>query len=213
MGMALRGVTHCYRCHKPLADNEFYICNHCKRAEKEEEEKEMMFLESDLPTEKELKNNTKKDIKNVLLNSPIGTEILTIDEEKYLKIGCHQYINIRNNKIVHTEFIEEKIDEVYIPTQRDIIKDERFEYEIKRLGSLALGYKIFIGRKANKDEIEIYMWNSNFTYRWIIASFEYNKETNSYDLKGNEHLKDVQDWIAFGTLVKEGFEILDDFID
>ena len=173
----------------------------------------MRFLESDLSTERELKQNTKKDIKNTLLNSPIGTRVLTVKEEEFLKIGCHQYINTKSNKIVHTDFIIEDIDEICMPQVMNVIKNERFDYEIKRLGRLVLGYKTFIGRKANEDEIEICMWDSDFTHKWTVASFEYNEKLNLYDLKGSAYLRNVQDWIAFGTLVKEGFEILDDFID
>lgn len=180
MGMALRGVTHCYRCHKPLADNEFYICNHCKKVEEEDKRKEGEC--------------------NMMLPSDFND----IDE----------YIKNEKKKMTFKDDLKQIIKSVLIEIKDESQKQQKGEKcEIKRLGKLALGYKTFVGREANEDEIEICMWDSDFTHKWTIASFEYDKETNSYNLEGSCYLRDVQDWIAFGTLVKEGFEILDDFID
>ena len=96
---------------------------------------------------------------------------------------------------------------------KEILRDEekletKYEYEIKRIGRLALGYKTYINRQAAKDEIEICMWDEGFTHRWTIASFEYNEKQDSYYLECSEYLVDVQDWVAFGALVTGGFKFL-----
>lgn len=82
------------------------------------------------------------------------------------------------------------------------------KYEIERIGVLALGYKTFLDREAREDEIEICMWDNDFTHRWTIASFDYNEKEESYYLVGSEYLVDIKDWNAFGKLVKKGYEIL-----
>lgn len=85
-------------------------------------------------------------------------------------------------------------------------------YEIERIGRLALRYKTFFGREAYADEIEICMWDEGFTHRWTIASFDYDIKKDSYYLVGNEYLVDIQDWSAFGKLVKRGYEKLNNII-
>ena len=43
MGMAMKGLTHCKECWKPLKDNEHYICNNCRKEEKEKTMSKKIF--------------------------------------------------------------------------------------------------------------------------------------------------------------------------
>ena len=198
MGMALRGVTHCYRCGTTLADNEFHTCKNCERIEKEEEEKEMRDLGSlcddyDERFNKEVENElNKKDVKKMVKSfKKAGTSISNKELEDLMR-----------------RIIQEELD-------RREKEDDKKDYEILRSGRLSLCYKTFIDRTGEEDEIEICMWDKKFTNRWTIASFEYEPEYNCYKLEScGERLNDSNiNWMDFGVLVKKGYEILDDFID
>lgn len=95
----------------------------------------------------------------------------------------------------------------------DETKCEDKDYEIVRIGHLALGYQTFIGREADKDEIEIYEWSKDFTSRWTIASFEYDEKEEVYNVVScGDRLSRIDDWGAFGELVKTGYNILDSLV-
>lgn len=95
----------------------------------------------------------------------------------------------------------------------DEIKYEDEDYEIIRIGHLALGYQTFIDREAKENEIEIYKWNEDFTSRWTIATFEYDEKEDFYILGScGDRINDIDDWEAFGELVKTGYNILDNLV-
>ena len=119
----------------------------------------------------------------------------------------------KRNKEEQKEEIKNLIKEV-LEEERNKEKDNnKKEYEIETIGRLALGYKTFLSRKAEEDEIEICMWDEGFSHRWTIASFDYDDKENKYILVGNDYLIEVKDWEAFGKLVKKGYEIVNNFID
>lgn len=57
MGMAMRGITHCYECGTTLRDGEFHICDSCRQKEKEEQQKQQIQ-----------QNKKKEKILNILAN-------------------------------------------------------------------------------------------------------------------------------------------------
>ena len=102
---------------------------------------------------------------------------------------------------------------------REVLNEEKYnnkdylDYEIVRIGHLALGYQTFIDREAEDNEIEIYEWDENFTSRWTIASFEYDKKEETYDLVScGDRISRVDDWKAFGELVQTGYYVLNHLI-
>lgn len=110
--------------------------------------------------------------------------------------------------LVDEEGLKELIKKILDETK---YKDE--DYEIVRIGHLALGYQTFIGREADKDEIEIYEWNEDFTSRWTIATFEYDEKEAVYTLVScGDRMSNIDDWGAFGELVKTGYNILDSLV-
>lgn len=107
--------------------------------------------------------------------------------------------------------IKKLIKEVLKEERKEKMKEEK-KYEILRLGNLALGYKTFLGREAMEDEIEIYEYDNTFSWRWTIASFEI-REDKTIEIKScGDRLKNIEDWNAFGQLVKEGYRILENLI-
>ena len=102
---------------------------------------------------------------------------------------------------------------------RKVLNEEKYnnkdylDYELVRIGHLALGYQTFIDREAKENEIEIYKWNEDFTSRWTIATFEYDEKEDFYILGScGNRVNDIDDWEAFGELVKTGYNILDNLI-
>lgn len=101
---------------------------------------------------------------------------------------------------------------------KEVLRDEekmetKYDYEIMKVGHLALGYKTFIGREAKEDEIEIYEWSKDFTSRWTIASFEYDEKEEIYNVVScGDRLSRITDWEAFGELVKTGYDLLNHLI-
>ncbi len=140
MSFAMTGLTHCEKCHNPLKDNEYVLCNWCRKEKEKEYEEDILKLKTVLNK----------------INNP-----------------------------------------------------KKIKYEIKRIGRLALGYQTFITRKAKEDEIEIYMWDEDFTHRWTVASFQYDENNDLYNLVGSDYLVDIKDWNAYGKLVKKGFKHLE----
>lgn len=101
---------------------------------------------------------------------------------------------------------------------KEILRDEekiqtRYNYEIMKIGQLALGYKTFIGREAKEDEIEIYEWSKDFSSRWTVASFKYNEKEEVYNVVScGDRLSRIDDWEAFGALVEAGYNLLNHLI-
>lgn len=87
------------------------------------------------------------------------------------------------------------------------------DYEIERKGRLSLSYKTFFNKKANKDDIEICMWDKRFKYRWTIASFDYYEKEMCYQLISCcDRLNDEDiNWSDFGILVQAGYKHLGDY--
>ena len=199
MGMAWRGITHCYRCGTTLADNEFYTCKNCERIEKEEEEKEMRDLGSLC------------DDYDERFNKEVENELNKKDTRKMAKAFKKAGISIDNKELedLMRRIIQEELD------KREKEDDNKKSRAILRCGHLALCYKTFIDRTGKDDEIEICMWNDDFTNSWTIASFEYEPEENCYKLEScGDRLNDNNiGWMDFGILVKKGYEILNDYID
>ena len=110
--------------------------------------------------------------------------------------------------LVDEEGLKELIKKILDETK---YKDE--DYEIVRIGHLALGYQTFIGRETDKDEIEIYEWSEDYTSRWTVASFEYDEDEEVYTLVScGDRLSRIDDWEAFGALVQTGYDILNHLI-
>ena len=109
--------------------------------------------------------------------------------------------------------LKELIREVIRDEEKTQITQEIYDYEIMRLGHLALGYKTFIGREATRDDIEIYEWSEDYTSRWTVASFEYDEDEEVYTLVScGDRLSRIDDWEAFGILVQTGYDILNHLI-
>ena len=109
--------------------------------------------------------------------------------------------------------LKELIRVVLKEEQKKQEQEDKKDYEIEKIGHLGLGYKTFINRKAKEDEIEIYEWDNDFKSRWTIASFERDVITDEYHLVScGDRVKNIKDWEAFGQLVKNGFDILNDDI-
>lgn len=103
----------------------------------------------------------------------------------------------------------------------------KYDFEIKRLGHLSLAYKtwshIYPSKyykpfESKETDLEISMWDSNFEYRWTIASFEMDyedEEFNGYKLVScGERLKNPDiNWADFGELVKCGYAQIDKYLD
>lgn len=112
--------------------------------------------------------------------------------------------------LVDEEGLKELIKEVLRDEEK---MQEIYDYEIMRLGHLALGYKTFIGKEATRDDIEIYEWSEDYTSRWTVASFEYDEDEEVYTLVScGDRLSRIDDWEAFGELVKTGYNILDSLV-
>lgn len=88
------------------------------------------------------------------------------------------------------------------------------DYELKRIGNLSVCYKTFISKKANLNEIDICMWNKDFTRRWTIASFEFDEHGFCYDLVScgdrltdkNINANDFFELVRWGYHYLEGVE-------
>ena len=82
-------------------------------------------------------------------------------------------------------------------------------YLIYQMGDYILGYKTFIHRDAAKDEIEICRYDENGKTRYTIASFYYNNDNKTYEVRScMDRLNDNIDWNTFGKLVEIGYEYL-----
>lgn len=80
---------------------------------------------------------------------------------------------------------------------------------IYRIGDYMLGYKVFIQRDAGKDEIEICRYDKDGKTRYTIASFDYNDDNETYEVRScMDRLNDNIDWDIFGKLVEIGYEHL-----
>ena len=102
---------------------------------------------------------------------------------------------------------------------REVLNEEKYnnqdylDYELVRIGHLALGYQTFINREAKENEIEIYEWSKDYTSRWTVASFEYDEDEEVYTLVScGDRLSRIDDWEAFGVLVQTGYDILNHLI-
>lgn len=125
---------------------------------------------------------------------------------------CKERKKIKHEEELHKTIEKQKEDILRLENTLNKVKNnntEKKKYEIKRIGRLALGYQTFINRKAKEDEIEICMWDEDFTHRWTIASFQYDENNDLYNLIGSDYLVDIKDWNAYGKLVKEGFKHLE----
>lgn len=112
--------------------------------------------------------------------------------------------------LVDEEGLKELIKEVLRDEEK---MQEIYNYEIMRIGHLALGYQTFIDRKAKENEIEIYQWDKDYTSRWTVASFEYDEDEEVYTLVScGDRLSRIDDWEAFGELVKTGYNILNSLV-
>lgn len=134
----------------------------------------------------------------------------------------------QNDKIAEeltVNFIEAKSKDGKIhnllPTQiqkfifepEDSSRDDLKDYEIARKGLLSLCYKTFIGKEAEKDDIEISQWSdNNYQQRWTIASFRKYYEDDElicYSIEScGDRLNGDIDWKDFGYLIKEGYKYL-----
>lgn len=88
---------------------------------------------------------------------------------------------------------------------------ENKKWLIMQLGNIALCYKTFIGKEATKKDIEICKFNDDNT-RYTIASFDYNEKEECYCLNSCVNRLNDKDinWKDFGTLVLQGYSILED---
>ena len=125
---------------------------------------------------------------------------------------CRKKEEKEHEEELHKTIEKQRKDILRLENTLNKVKNDKIEkkkYEIKRIGRLALSYQTLINRKAKEDEIEICMWDEDFTHRWTIASFQYDENNDLYNLVGSDYLVDIKDWNAYGKLVKEGFKHLE----
>ncbi len=97
-------------------------------------------------------------------------------------------------------------------------------YKIKEIGRLGLGFKTKIvgfdeetGKLETalcgelEDGLEIYMWAEDFSCRWTIATFKFNKKEHCFELKeiGDRLANPDINWEDLHKLYAFGRSILD----
>ena len=115
-------------------------------------------------------------------------------------LSLEQALNMKEVQIIYDtcKYLKFDGEDIYIP----------HKYLIKQEQDLGLCYKTYINKKAEPDEIEICKFNSDGT-RYTIASFDYDEDEECYCLNSCcDRLKIDINWTIFGSLVKQGYEML-----
>lgn len=80
----------------------------------------------------------------------------------------------------------------------------------KRIKNLELCPNAYLNGKES-DSLEICQWSEDGTFKWTIASFEYNEKEDYFYIKecGNKLDDENFSWFDFGYLVRLGRKYLE----